>query len=122
VGKVTMNWVPVGVGSGPSTTATTTTNNATGHPQHIFIPGLRNSHHHHYPGSFSLVNHRPAAQSKAEDPTNGESGDKKSTAPHSSLTTNTRVGSDHPLVDGADTDDLIDDFCVDDEVDGCWKR
>ncbi|KAA1133073.1 RNA-binding protein 26 [Puccinia graminis f. sp. tritici] len=124
VGKVTMNWVPVGAGSGPSTTATTTTttNNATGHPQHIFIPGLRNSHHHHYPGSFSLVNHRPGAQSKAEDPTTGETGDKKSTAPHSSLTTHTRGGSDNLLVNGADTDDLLDDFCVDDEVDGCWKR
>ncbi|WAR57871.1 hypothetical protein PtB15_5B101 [Puccinia triticina] len=129
VGKVTMNWVPISAGSGR--TRTTTANNPPGHPSHTphsFIPGLRNAHHHHYPGSFSLVNHHPPAQSKPEDP-NDEVAD-KDTIPPFDMSTSTAppstnppaAGSENPLVDNGDGDDLVDDFCVDDEIDGCWKR
>jgi len=105
VGKVGMRWVPLTGG----------TTGASGSPRghQPFIPGLRGAH---YPGSFSLVNHHASPAPTAPlhpDPST-------TTTLHAPAAT--AAAHHDQLLNHLIDVDLVDDLCIDDERDGCWKR
>lgn len=108
VGKVAMRWVPIPAGS--------TGSSGSPRPQ-PFIPGLRSAHLPHYPGSFSLVNHHPSPANPPplhNDSTHKNLGQHQAPPP---------AAANHDQLLNHHIDlDLVDDFCIDDEGDGCWKR
>ncbi|PLW21135.1 hypothetical protein PCANC_05491 [Puccinia coronata f. sp. avenae] len=99
VGRVKMTWVPITAGSTGSTG---------GYHTGEFIPGIRPAPHPVYPRNLTLVNHHPSPAAH-----NGDQKD-SGTAPNSARVDH-QIQMDH-------IDHLVDDFSVDEEVDGCWKR